>query len=170
MREKTSTTPMLTSIGPFDLAVAAAIHAACFDDAWNDSAIAELLAMPGSFGYLATISDTSVGFAMALLLGEEAEILTLAVLPDFRRRGLGRCMLTTIVARCEQAGRSRLYLEVAEDNAAARELYRTAGFTAVGRRPGYYRRGQGSAVAAVVLARTINPDRVAPAPPLGNRW
>ena len=114
----------------------------------------EILAMPGSFGALAQVSDQPVGFVIALAVGPEAEILTLGVLPEFRRRGIARHLLTWVIDRLADATCQRLLLEVAEDNLAARTLYGKLGFAAVARRPSYYRRSAG-AKAAIVLARAL---------------
>ena len=146
---------LLQPLGPLDLAVAAAVHAGCFESAWNEAAMAEILAMPGSFGALALVGDQPVGLVIVLAVGTEAEILTLAVLPKFRRRGIAGRMLTLAADRLSDAGCQRLLLEVAEDNVAACALYGKQGFTQIGRRPSYYRRLAGTA-AAIVLARTLD--------------
>jgi ribosomal-protein-alanine N-acetyltransferase len=138
-----------------DLAVAAAVHAGSFNDAWTESAIGELLAMPGSFGALACVGDQPIGLVIALATGPDAEILTLGVLPDFRRRGVARRLVASVGERASSVGCERLLLEVAEDNVAARNLYRRLGFADIARRPAYYRRPIGDAVAAIVLARPI---------------
>ena len=64
-------------------------------------------------------------------------------------------LLRAALARAAAAGSARVFLEVAEDNAAARALYLRHGFAQVGRRPAYYRRGQTRAAAALVLARRL---------------
>ena len=146
---------VLQPLGPLDLAVAAAVHAGCFENAWSEAAMAEILAMPGSFGALALVGDQPVGLVIALAVGTEAEILTLAVLPKFRRRGMAGRLLAWVADRLSDAGCQRLLLEVAEDNAAARALYGKLGFDQIGRRPSYYRRRAGTA-AAMVLARALD--------------
>jgi ribosomal-protein-alanine N-acetyltransferase len=144
----------LQPLGPLDRAVAAALHGSCFDDGWTQAAMTEILAMPGSFGALAQVADQPVGFVIALAVGTEAEILTLGVLPKFRRRGIAARLLAWVVDRLNGAACQRLLLEVAEDNVAARALYGKLGFAEVGRRPSYYRRSAG-ATAAIVLARAL---------------
>jgi len=151
-----STDVQLQPLGPLDLAVAAALHAGCFDHAWNEAAIAELLAIPGSLGTLAHIEDQPVGLVIALAAGAEAEILTLGVLPKFRRRGIAAGMLASVANRLSGAGCRRLLLEVAEDNEAARALYGKLGFAEIGRRPSYYRRAAGAVAGAIVLARALD--------------
>jgi ribosomal-protein-alanine N-acetyltransferase len=146
---------LLQPLGPLELAVAAALHAGCFDDVWNEAAMAEVLAMPGSFGALARIGDEPVGLVIALAVGTEAEILTLGVLPKFRRRGMAGRLLAWVADRLSGAGCQRLLLEVAEDNAAARALYGKLGFAEIGRRPSYYRRSAGT-TGAIVLVRLLD--------------
>jgi ribosomal-protein-alanine N-acetyltransferase len=146
---------VLQPLGPFDLAVATALHAGCFDSAWNEAAMTELMAMSGSFGALAHVGDQPAGLVIVLAVGAEAEILTLGVLPRFRRRGVAGRLLAWVADRLSGAGCQRLLLEVAEDNAAARALYGKLGFVQIGHRPSYYRRTAG-AEAAVVLAWVLD--------------
>ena len=145
---------VLQPLRPFDLPVAAALHAGCFDSAWNEAAMAEVVTMPGSFGALAHVGDQPAGLVIVLAVGAEAEILTLGVLPRFRRRGVATRLFAWAADRLSGSGCQRLLLEVAEDNAPARALYGKLGFERIGRRPSYYRRPAGTE-AAVVLARTL---------------
>jgi ribosomal-protein-alanine N-acetyltransferase len=142
----------------FDLGLAATVHAGCFREPWAEKAIGELLSMPGGFGILADVTGRPVGIIIALALGTEGEILTLGVLPDFRRRGIARQLLARATSLLLQAGCQRVVLEVAEDNDAARALYQGAGFSQIGRRPAYYRRGRGALEDALILARAIITD------------
>lgn len=116
--------------------------------------MAEILAMPGSFGALAQRGDQPVGFVIALAVGTEAEIITLGVLPAFRHRGIAGRLLDWVIDRLRGAAGQRLLLEVAEDNIPARALYAKFGFTQIGRRPSYYRRFGGT-MAAITLARGL---------------
>lgn len=124
----------------------ARIHRAAFTHAraWSAQEI-ETLGQPPGF-----IVSRDGGFAIGRAVAGEAELLTLAVDPAVRRRGLGRALLADFEAGC---GAARLFLEVAADNAAAIALYRSAGWGEIGRRPGYYARGQG-AVDAVLMSKS----------------
>ena len=104
--------------------------------------MAELLAMPGVFGFI----DGRGGFVLARLAGGEAEILTLAVVPGLRRQGLGRALLDQILAGMPE---TPVFLEVAVDNVPAIALYGAAGFVQCGRRAAYYGAGRD----AIVLRR-----------------
>lgn len=93
------------------------------------------------------------GFALVRITLDEAELLSIAVRPKAQGKGAGAALLAELLARLQGAGVRQLFLEVAEDNAAARALYASAGFGEVGRRRGYYARAEGPAIDALVLRR-----------------
>jgi [ribosomal protein S18]-alanine N-acetyltransferase len=134
----------------------AQLHSTCFpDDPWPPQALAEIAAMAGVFGRIArddeTAEDAAVtGLALAQSLGKECEILTLGVVPARRRVGIGSALLAAVIAEAGCRGAQTLFLEVAEDNIAARALYAAHGFIQIGRRANYYRRFSGPADALVL--------------------
>ena len=133
--------PRLTSLPVLAAAPLATMHAACFpEDPWDEAAFERILALAGGFGYLAWQGDVPAGFILARDLGDDAEILTLGVLPEWRRRGLGRALLAASAAEAARRGLAAIVLEVAADNEVAQHLYAGRGFIQVGRRPRYYRR------------------------------
>jgi ribosomal-protein-alanine N-acetyltransferase len=120
------------------------LHRACFpDDPWDARAIEQIMGIPGFFGRVGWAKTAPVGFAMAIALGEEAEIVSLGVLPDHRRYGIGSAILDAICGEARLRGAERVVLEMASDNAAASALYAGRGFTVVGHRRNYYRRAEG---------------------------
>lgn len=137
-------------MGPADLA---AIHALCFDGAprpWSEAEFADLLASAN-----VVLVTRDAGFALARLAGPEAELLTIAVAPPARRRGIGRRLLDGIEAACAARGAGEIFLEVAETNRAARRLYEAAGYSRVGFRRDYYAEGGRRRVSAFVLRKTL---------------
>jgi ribosomal-protein-alanine N-acetyltransferase len=116
-----------------DTAPLAALHAACFRDAWGATAIIGLLASPGAFAF-----HNQDGFVLARIAAGEAEILTLVVAPHARGKGFGRALLQAAIARAEEQGAHAMFLEVGADNPHALALYAGLGFTKVGMRKGYY--------------------------------
>ena len=119
------------------------VHAACFEEAWDEASTARLLAGPGTCGLVAADSaggadEVPLGMALCRLAGGEAEILTLGVIRDRRRQGVGRHFVRECHAIAKAAGAAALFLEVAADNGAALALYSAAGFRQVGRRENYY--------------------------------
>jgi ribosomal-protein-alanine N-acetyltransferase len=138
------------------------IHRACFpDDPWDAAALERILAMSDGFGFLAWQEDTPAGFILARDLGGEVEVLSLGVMPAWRRRGIGHALIASVVAEAERRGIGTIVLEVATENEPARRLYAAFGFVPVGRRPRYYRRTGGGAD-ALILRRGITGE-----PPAG---
>jgi ribosomal-protein-alanine N-acetyltransferase len=147
----------LRDIGPADCDLLATLHAESFpDDPWNVEAMRQVLAMPGAFGLIAfdAASSEPRGFLLAQAMVGQCEILGLGVRETARRRGIARLLLDRVLAGAV-AARQTVFLEVAEDNAAARALYAAAGLAIVGRRPAYYRRRDGSLVAALHLRHGV---------------
>jgi len=125
----------------------AEIHAQAFDAPWDAAAFSDLL---GQSGVIAVAEAD--GFILIRVVADEAEILTLAVRPAARRQGLGARLTAQAATAAQAQGATSLFLEVAEDNAAARGLYEALGFQPAGRRRGYYARKDGPAVDALILA------------------
>jgi ribosomal-protein-alanine N-acetyltransferase len=147
----------LARIGLLNRAVVSALHSKCFDEEqWDEPAFAGILAIPGTFGSIALMQDTPAGFVIARVVYDECEILSLGVCPELRQRGLGRTLLKSVLDHVLGSEARTIYLEVAEDNAAAQQLYATEGFAVIGKRQGYFRRGPGRTVAALVLSRVFN--------------
>jgi len=128
----------------------AGLHAAAFPAPWDATALAGLLTQAGVFAV-----EQPEGFILLRTVADEAEILTLAVRPGARRRGLGARLVRDGVAGAAARGATRLFLEVADDNAAALTLYARAGFSEAGRRPGYYARPDGVRQDALILALNL---------------
>lgn len=148
----------LEPLAPAHAAVAAALHAAAMaagtgDEAWDADAIRTLIALPGSFGWLAHAEQGEpAGFVLARVAADEAEILTLAVAPGRQGAGIGRRLMRAALCGARAAGAARMLLEVAADNAPASALYARLGFAPVGRRRSYYRRLGRPAADGLVMA------------------
>ena len=125
----------------------AALHATAFSPSWDVAAFETLLGQAG----VITVEDSD-GFILLRVVADEAEILTLAVRPSARGQGIGTRLVREGGAAAEQQGATRLFLEVAGDNTAARALYARTGFIEAGRRPGYYARPDGHRQDALILA------------------
>jgi ribosomal-protein-alanine N-acetyltransferase len=126
----------------------ARLHAACFETPrpWSAAEFASLMDGPG-----AILIAEADGFVLGRALAGEAEILTIAVRPTARRKGIGARLVADFIAAARDAGAGTVFLEVAADNTAARGLYHATGFVEAGRRRAYYRTPQGDAVDALVL-------------------
>jgi [ribosomal protein S18]-alanine N-acetyltransferase len=131
----------------------ATLHRACFaDDPWEVDAIKQVMRMPGFFGRTAWVDDDLAGFALALDLGGECEILSLGILAEWRRNGIGSALLDSICHEATRRGAGWVVLETAADNEAACAFYARHGFTVVGRRRNYYKQAGRSADALILRA------------------
>lgn len=131
----------------------AALHARCFTlpRPWSAAEFAGFLSDPLAF----LLVEGDAGFLLGRAVAGEAELLTLAVAPEARRRGLGRKLVARFLYQARLRGAVTAFLEVADTNAGARALYAASGFAESGRRKGYYRDGNGAAVDAVVMSRPL---------------
>jgi ribosomal-protein-alanine N-acetyltransferase len=138
-----------------DAPALAAVHAAAFPAPWTAEAMAALLNAPGVHALLSHDGPGLTGFILMRAVADEAEVLTLAVAPAHRRRGVGRALLQAGLERAAAAGAHSVFLEVADDNVAAVALYAQADFATVGRRTAYYARTTGPAADALTLRKAM---------------
>ncbi|HZL58202.1 MAG TPA: GNAT family N-acetyltransferase [Stellaceae bacterium] len=152
-----SPAPILRAADPADAPALALLHDRAFPyEAWEPSSLIRLLGLPCIHARLADSGlRAPAGFILALIVGGEAEVLTLCVDPAQRRRGLARALLADLYEQARRGRAIRAVLEVAADNEVALALYRGEGFAPVGRRPGYYRRPDTAPADAVILARQL---------------
>ncbi len=135
-------------------ALLAALYAESFETAWDEAAF-ESLGQTGALSFLAVAGEVPAGMIVVRAVLDEAEILTVATRPQMRGRKVGAILLDHALKQLAAVGAASVHLEVAVDNAAALALYRRSGFEQVGRRRGYYDRGDAT-VDALVLRRTLN--------------
>lgn len=129
----------------------AALHKAAFlnETPWSEKSFAELVESP----HVSAFARTE-GFALTRTVAGESELLTLAVHPDHQRQGIAKDLMN-VWLRFARNHAETAFLEVAEDNLAARALYQSLGFAQNGLRKGYYARKNGYPVDAVLMSRDM---------------
>lgn len=147
--------PVLSEAGPRDAAAIAALHGASFQRGWSEDELDRLLTERNVVAHRAMSGRALAGFILSRLAAGEAEILSVAVDPSRRSKGLARALLDLHMRRLAGLGTRTIFLEVGKDNTPALKLYRRAGFREVGQRPGYYQQGRDRAVTALVLRRDL---------------
>lgn len=128
------------------------IHKACFSSGWNEATMRQLLLMSGSLGLIAYEQGKAAGMIMYTYSPDQADIVTLAVLPDYRGLHVSDALLKSSFAILSDRGIQEVFLEVAVDNSHALALYDRQGFKKVGVRRGYYVRGDVKTDALVMRA------------------
>lgn len=143
-----------------DCIALAEIHASAFKRGWSDAEFEALLVQPGVHALLAQYRNAfgwriSAGFILYRLAADEAEILSVAVIPECRRRGIGKALLEDTLRHLYREGARSIHLEVEDSNAAAIGLYRGVEFRESGRRAGYYAQGRETPAGALVMLRQL---------------
>lgn len=131
-----------------------------FDPAWGEGwtrlQLGGALMMDGAFARRALDADEHpIGFTLSRRVLDEAELLLVAVMPRARGIGLGGALLGQALKDSRIRGCGRMFLEVRENNQTARNLYHTAGFFDVGRRPDYYLGCDGKRYSAITMQRNL---------------
>ena len=121
------------------VAAVAALEKICFSAPWSENSVRSELKNPLSCWIVAVCDGVVAGYVGSQTVGQESDMMNLAVSPEFRGQGIGRELVNALVSRLGENGASSLTLEVRASNTAAIGLYEQCGFLTVGRRPGYYR-------------------------------
>nr|WP_233152136.1 GNAT family N-acetyltransferase [Marinibacterium profundimaris] len=133
----------------------AALHALAFARSparpWSEAEFRDLLGTTGTYAV-----GHAEAFAVARVIADEAELLTIATHPSRRRMGLARSMMTVWQREAIARGATRAFLEVAADNLAALRLYHACGYTEVGRRKNYYQRPGATSADALTMSRDLS--------------
>ena len=118
----------------------AAIEAVCFSEPWSEQAYVEACEKE-NYLYLAAVDETGHAVGMCgLIVGPfEAEVMNVAVHPDYRGQGIARKLMTALMEAGASRGVTEYTLEVRVSNVGAIHIYEAHGFVGEGIRPGFYR-------------------------------
>jgi len=121
-----------------DLPSVVEIERRSFPAPWTEDQFRGELDKSYSRFFIAESEGQIVGYAGVWLVGEEAQLINMAVKEDARRQGVGRRLLAHLHHWSRSAGATHMSLEVREGNQAARRLYEKEGFVHRGQRPRFY--------------------------------
>jgi [ribosomal protein S18]-alanine N-acetyltransferase len=122
-----------------DLDAVVAIERQAFTDPpWSRASFMSLVDSPRAFFTVACAVAAVIGYVVAWVVGDEAEVANLAVAAEWRGHGVGAALLDAALAEARREGAHVAHLEVRDSNVAARALYGSRGFLPVGRRRRYY--------------------------------
>lgn len=141
-------------------ALLAEIHGAAFapmdERGWAASEFRAMVEMPGVHVLLATAADEPVGFILYRTVLDEAELITVAVLPNRQGRGFAFRLIENMIAHLKNMSVTQVFLEVRADNDRAIALYHRFGFCETGKRPAYYQTQSGNRIDALCLCLFLN--------------
>ena len=122
-----------------DVAAIAELEKRCFSDPWSADSIASELVNPLSYWLVAEVDGQVAGYVGSQSVLDAADMMNIAVSPDYRRRGIAKALVNELTAYLSKNNVIALLLEVRVSNEPAITLYEKMGFQQVGRRPNYYR-------------------------------
>lgn len=114
------------------------IEALCFSQPWSEAAVLGELDNPLACFLVVEQEGKVVAYGGMHCVAPEAYVANIAVHPDYRGRGLGKAVTCALIKTAAKREMSSISLEVRQSNAAAIGLYKSLGFVAVGKRPGFY--------------------------------
>ena len=128
---------MVEAATPKDAGALARLHAASFHRGWGDGEFDQMPREQNTLIHRLCQGRRLIGFAASRLAADEAEILSIAVAPEQRGRGLSRDLFLTHLGHLAGRGVRTVFLEVEENNMPARRLYAAHGFVECGPYEGY---------------------------------
>lgn len=126
-----------------------------YGEAWNIHQLSSMLNMPYIDLFMAYAKNgQAAGFAIIRTIAEEAEIMLIAIAPEFQRKSMGSRMLQCIISTCRNSGVKQVFLEVRSNNGAL-DFYRKYGFLQIGCRENYYKGSENNHYDALTLLKTL---------------
>ena len=129
---------MIVPMQQSHIAQITALEKQCFSDPWSETSVRSELSNPLSFWLVAQEDGKLIGYVGSQSVAPEADVMNLAVAPEWRNKGVGRALMTALIAQLHSRGITALFLEVRVGNTPAQNLYQSLGFVEAGRRPKYY--------------------------------
>lgn len=145
--------PLFSPMLPEDVDAVLAIEQEAYPFPWTRANFTDSLAA-GYSAWCCRVEGALAGYAVMMLVLDEAHLLNVTVAPDWQRRGYGMLLMHHLFDTARSHGAKRMFLEVRPSNAPGQGLYQRLGFVAIGRRRGYYPAGEGRED-AVVMALDI---------------
>lgn len=121
-----------------DIGAVCDIEKSSFKTPWSEGAVCDEINKSYSRYFTALCGDEIVGFAGVWCIQETAELVRIAVAPEFLRRGIGGMLISEVFAHAKNSGCERIMLEVRKNNAPAVNLYKKHKFREITVRKGYY--------------------------------
>lgn len=130
-----------------DLSEIAALEAVCFSgESWTEAMFRSSFEQNGFCGELCENEGNVLAYGCVQYVFDSADLLNIAVAPQWRNRGMGRIILQRLLLRCKEADVKKIFLEVRISNIAAKSLYQSEGFTSLSIRKKYYPDGEDALV------------------------
>ncbi len=128
----------LRPMTPLDIPLVAELEKNTFSSPWSENMLLQVVGQPGASFLLAFMDGHFAGYAGMLCILDEGQICNVAVVPTFRRQGIGSALMKAQSEAAKTRGLSVMMLEVRAGNLVAQALYEKEGWEKVGVRKNYY--------------------------------
>ncbi len=125
-------------MAPEDADAVEVVEKACFAIPWSRDSFWKEAINENTLYLLALAGEKVIGYVGCWISYEEAQITNVAIMPEYRGRGIGTRLFGEIIQRVKEKGVTAMTLEVRPTNAPALAIYTGYGFKEAGRRPKYY--------------------------------
>ena len=142
--------PNFAPMQPEDVDAVLAIEQDAYPFPWTRNNFTDSLTA-GYSAWCCRVDGVLAGYAVIMLVLDEAHLLNVTVAPNWQRRGYGMLIMHHLFGTARSHGAGRMFLEVRPSNAPGQGLYARLGFAAIGRRRGYYPAGEGREDAVVMV-------------------
>ena len=129
---------MILPMNETHVSAVAELEKLCFSAPWSERSIAAELRSEWSLWLVEERDGIVVGYVGSQSSPPEADVMNVAVSPDYRRQGIGESLMIALGEALASKGIETLTLEVRASNEGAISLYNRLGYEEVGRRPNYY--------------------------------
>ncbi len=141
--------PNFVPMQPEDIDAVLAVEQGAYPFPWTRANFTDSLAS-GYSAWRCSVEDALIGYAVMMLVLDEAHLLNVTVAPDWQRNGYGMLFMHHLFSTARTHGAKRMFLEVRPSNAPGQGLYKRLGFETIGRRRGYYPNTEGREDAVVM--------------------
>ncbi len=121
-----------------DIKYIADIEKSIFKDYWGEETLLNSFDNNQIKYWVAKIDEEIVGYVALWILIDEGHITNIAVLEEYRKKGVGRKLIAIVKKEMEELNLSRITLEVRKSNLVAQNMYNSEEFEVEGIRPKYY--------------------------------
>jgi len=144
------------AVGRTHAKMLAELHGKCFAKGWGHLEFESFFERAGVFAAMAYESGGKpVGFVLCWLIEDQCDLLSMGVLPDHRRDGVGLMLLDYATQSAADMGAKYMVLEVNVNNVAAQQLYEAQGYEKFSIRKEYYSAPDGSRADAVCMRKAL---------------
>ncbi len=141
----------IRQLSPADAQELSYIELQIFPTPWSENSLRSCLELSNVDGEAALVDDSIIGYFFAQYAADEAHILNVGIIKDYRRMGIATFLLERFIKRAKAYGAETCYLEVRSGNRSAQQMYFNQGFMPVSVRKQYYPNGED----AIILMKQL---------------